>query len=139
MGLVELAGLLLLSRGLEQLLMELLAELEVGVLILVVLHLVALRVLLHVVVVRHVRGAVRVVVGLLVHVDHAVVLLLLGKQLRVVHGLEVLLVVSHLGCGIHQVGIVEEEHLLVQIGVLRLHLGHVLVASHAVQLAHLSD
>jgi len=66
---------------------------------------------------------------ILLHIHHAVVLVLLVHQFVLIHVLEVLLVVTHLGGSVHQIGVVHEKHLLI----------HVVVSLHAIQLVHLGQ
>jgi hypothetical protein len=89
---------------------------------------------LHVVVVH------LVVVTLILHIHHSIKLLLLIHRVLIVH-LEVVLL-SHLHCilhcGLHEVRVVEHQHLGVhgQVLVLHVHLGLLVLNIHVVKLIH---
>lgn len=107
-----------------------------------VAHIVARVVELHLVLLVHVVVVhlVVLVMSLLVHVKHSVELLLLVSILNVIN-LEVG-AVAHLNGGLHQVGVVEQEHLLVHIQVLVVVTDSVQIVmsssikSHVVELTH---
>ena len=128
-----LIEVLLTSRSLQQLLVE--------ILIVPKLLLVAIELLSHLILVLVVNVIeTHLVLTLVLHIHHPVELLLIQLLVVLLFHVKGLLVVTHLNCCLHQIGVVQKQHLRIHVQVVVVQIIHRLVAqSHLLELVHLID